>query len=358
VPDEEDERPRKRQSRSADADEDFDRDDPGPRRSKKEQKKGSGMLLWLGLGGGAVLLLGMGICAGVLYFVWGRGLFGPRLTTEMKYLPDNCVMVSTVRIDQMRKTRLYEAQKAKFKGLSGAGNLHGLKEEDVERVTTSNQTIGQGGVSIITTIKAVKAEEVKAGMEAPLKNLGGVGLKRGFAEEKVGSYVLYKLDAGLMARAFCVPESKIVLVGAADELRKILQRDKKPEFSEGFQRAWSDADFSATWVVIIATITGGKPGGDKMAGGAQLPAATLTQLDYGTTVKVIIVSYYKDADDAEEGRKQVVEKLEKRGVTTLGLGTESNKELKQNASVSRSGSKVTLTSSVKDQTMIDDFNRR
>ena len=51
--------------------------------------------------------------------------------------------------------------------------------------------------------------------------------------------------------AFCVAESKVVLIGELESIRKVLKRDGKPNFSEGMKAAIKQADFSKTIAVAI-----------------------------------------------------------------------------------------------------------
>lgn len=319
-----------------------DFDDEPIVKSKKKPKKGGGLWLWLGLGGGgAVLLLGTCLCGGVLYSL-GLLPFGGGVSAESKYFPSDVEFVSSDRVDQLRKTRLHEAQKAKIGKLIEGGRF-GLKEEEIDRSTTANA--GTDSVTIITANKSLKPEEIKEGMgKSPLGNV-----KVEFSEEKVGSHVLY-VAKGLGPTSFCIPESKILLVGSAATLRKILERGKTPEMSENFKKAYSAADFSNARV----SVSGSKKAGGGLIGiGSKVkPEASLLQVSYGSNITTKQVYYFKDSADAEEARKEAEESLQKEPI----INSEMIKEMRKNASISKFGSTLTLSTYVREQTMIDEMN--
>src|SRR5262245_6360352 len=127
-------------------------------------------------------------------------------------------MVSTERVGQIRKTKLYEARKGKGGLLEGGNQLFGIREEDVERHTTAMGGRGDFGnfVTIITCKKSLKPDDVNSSFKGPF---GGGNAE--FTEEKVGSYTLY-VQKGFGGQAFCIPESKMLVVSSADTLRSIL----------------------------------------------------------------------------------------------------------------------------------------
>jgi len=342
--DEEDDRPRKRASKS-DPDDDRDRDEPGSKKSKKKQKKGGGLLLWLGLGGGAVLLLGGCVCGGVLLFVFG-GFGGGSISAESKYFPDDCESLTSERTDQIRKTKFHEATVAQLGDLASKVTMHGVKVEDVERHTNAHGG-GNNYVHIVTTKRAMTPAEIKEGLQNGLfKQV------MEFTEEKVGPYVLY-VQKGPGANSFCLPESRIVVVGPADSLRKILQRDKRPQLSASFEKAFAGADFSSSKVSIGAGKRAGAGGVAGLQQGRAFPDASCTETNYGSDHTSKVTFYFKDSAAAEDARKEAEESLKKE----VPSGREAVKEARKNARVRTSGSTLIISTSVREETVIKDMKQ-
>jgi hypothetical protein len=184
------------------------------------------------------------------------------------------------------------------------------------------------------------------------------GLKNGlfkrpdmeFTEEKVGGYVLHVLK-GPGDQSFCIPQSKIVLVGRADVLRKILERDKRPRLSPSFERAFSSADFGCSRVRIGA---GKRAGAEGLAGlqqGRVFPEASCSEVDFGSDHATKLTLYFKTPAEAEAAGKEAEESLKKE----IPSGSESMKEARQNARVRSSGSTLTISTRVREQTVIDEM---
>jgi hypothetical protein len=339
-------------------------DDKGVVSTKsKKKKKGGKLWLWLGLGGGGVvLLLSTCVCGGVLwYFDLIPGL-GGSISAESKYFPDDVNSVSSTRVSQIRSTRLHKEGKGKggmgLVGLfmMGGGELHGLREEEVDRITNATSSKGEQ-VTIITTTKSLKPDELKNALKPGGFGFGGGGMEQGggeYIEEKAGGYSLFvrkNKGGGGIEFSFCVPESRIIICGQADHLRKILRRDKKPELPETFRKAYNGADFSNSAVTVV----GGQKGFGGGIGGGKAKAeaeATCMQINYGSSMSIKVTAYFKDSETAERARREAEDEMKNEKVGNSDV----LKELRRNARVSKSGSSVTVSTSVREETILNEKN--
>jgi len=371
----EDEKPAKKSSGKGSKKEDFtfedddeedkddDEEDTKSKKKKKDKKKkkfagaggGSkkGLFIGLGVGGGVLGLVGVFLLLAYFIGFWPFGAGGATINAEAKYFPDDVTSIDSTRTGEFRKTKYYQELKSALSGAEDKGELSGIKVEDIERTTHASGNDFKDHVTIISTKKAIKAEDIKAAFKS-----GQFTKDFDYTEETVGSYKLYvhkikgfggkEIEGGM---AFCVPESHILLTGNPETLRKVLKRDKKPEMSAGMKKAFADASFSNTTVHVSSTKSLGILSASGKDRTSQEGSCMMT--DYGSSIKHKIIIYYKDTESAEKAKKDWEEDLKKEPLEQ----SESSREARKSASISRSGSTVTVTYSVKEQTAINDIKK-
>jgi len=310
--------------------------------------------LWLPLILVATLGIGAASYASLAYFFnwWPYG----GLDAEVKYLPDDCTWIRSRRLAQVNKTKLFQVEKESrdTSKVQEADTRYGIKEDDIERLTEAE---GDGGkITIVTARRPIKAEEVRERLINYHREL----LHAAVSEEAVGSYKLFvmkhPLDVESNSLSFCIPENNILIFGPPDVVRKILQRKKKPEFSARLKKIFSEVDFTRSDVEVIAPARESneeeKDGFDLGAESRHVEAA-YTELNQDTTIFYKIVYICKDAAGAEEVRKKVNELYKQESPKD----TATDKERRSNLKVSRSGVTVTVTSHVKEQSLLDDLKK-
>ena len=77
------------------------------------------------------------------------------------------------------------------------------------------------------------------------------------------------------------------------------------------------------------------------------------QVDYGTTVDYKMVAFCRDSAAADEVLKDAEEDMKRESPSS----SEADKERRRNAKLSKSGSTVKGTTSIKEQTLIDELNK-
>ncbi|WP_171474228.1 hypothetical protein [Frigoriglobus tundricola] len=225
-------RGKKKRRRDDDDDEDEDDEDDRPRKKKKKKRSGIGAVLaFAGIGLALLLLVG-----GLLWFFWPNGV-----GANVRYLPDNSQIVASIKVEELLSSKAYKQIKDEFPKVEK--DLETEKEFGLALSDISSVLVGGGKtgakpdfVMVVQTTKSVKADDLLAKIK-----------DNKFTKETVGDYVMYTRGTN----AFCVAESKVVLISEPDALRKVLKRDGKPNFSDGMKAAIKEADFSKTIAVAV-----------------------------------------------------------------------------------------------------------
>jgi hypothetical protein len=207
-----------------------------PRNVKRRSRKKLFILL-----GAAFLVLGLCLASGVgVGLWWYLSPSGPG--DELKYMPDDCQMLASVRVEQILKSDAYAELKRE---VPEAEEL--LKKDPKLLLPLDNIAVISMGLSfkdadnaivVIQTKSAVSADDIKSHRK-----------NESYQEKQVGRYTLYEGGSA----SFCIADSKMVVFGKAAAVRKVLERDKKPELSEGMKAAIKQVDFSKSMVVAINT---------------------------------------------------------------------------------------------------------
>jgi hypothetical protein len=210
--------------------------EPAPRIVKRRSRKKLFILL-----GAAFLVLGLCLASGVGVGLWWY--FSPSGPgDELKYMPDNCQMLASVRVEQILKSDAYAELKRE---VPEAEEL--LKKEPKLLLPLDDIAVISMGLSFKDADNAIVVIQTKSAVSAA--DIKSHRKNESYKEVQVGRYTLYEGNS----EAFCIAESKLVVFGKAAAVRKVLERDKKPELSEGMKAAIKQVDFSKSMVVAINT---------------------------------------------------------------------------------------------------------
>jgi hypothetical protein len=272
---EEDAAPRKGRSRRDDVedvdDELDDADEEPTRRSRKrrgkskKKKKSSAMLLALLAVGGVTLLVLAGAGGGLAWYFW------PSSVDPAKFAPDNCKIVMVMNMEQLEGTPAYDAverESSKLNNQMFAGNNGSLKKSRVAQVQIFSAAstgfaggpnpIGGNPLANEQTVVVVKTKDTISVDD--LRN--DPTLKGPFTDTNVNGYTLYEGTP----ISFCRLNRRQVLLGPSGSLRAVLNRDKKPEFSDNLKAAIDKADFTKPIAMAIDASELPKAGGPKQGG--------------------------------------------------------------------------------------------
>ncbi len=280
---------------------------PPPRRRKKG---GSGMKMTAMISGG-VLLLALLVLGGWWFFFSSSGL-----PAEAKYLPDDCVAIAYIDVEEVFDSAAYKSAKQKFgqeidKGLKGFEKDMGFPATDVASVLAGMPASERDSVAVIKLKKSVTGSQLISG--------------KSVKEEKVGGATLYAPEFG---EAFALVDSKTVLFGRKEGLKKVLERGGKPKMTEGMKAALKEADFSKTVTVAFdgksvakeaaGAIPPGTPLGDVSGIVAGIEGGALNA-DLGSDLKISATVLCKDSSTAEQLKKKADEVVNfaKLGLTFL-----------------------------------------
>ncbi|MDW8264426.1 MAG: hypothetical protein RMJ52_03735 [Gemmataceae bacterium] len=203
----------------------------------------------------AVMISGLaGVCVVVVGLAyWLFSSWGGSLSRDLQYLPDNCHIIGSLRIEQIRTSPSWnylktELSKELAKDLpmetdqfsSLVENLIGVPVDQVAQVIVGG-TLGSDMtpdlVVVIRTNKPVTTSQI----EGRKKELS-------FQKVSVGKHTVYAASDV----AFCVPEQQVVLwAKSADTFKKILERTGRPQISDGMQQALKQIDFSQSLALAI-----------------------------------------------------------------------------------------------------------
>ena len=213
-------------------------------------------LVGLGSAATAAALVGM-------LFLGGSGPIDP-----MAYLPDNCQAVVIVRMEELINSGAFKELKTLTNDLPPPASREltklnetpeevGLAFEDMV-VITAGYNVASGldtmsepdNTSLVQTKNKVTADDLKGKMK-----------KYTFTESKVGRFSVYETPAVPGKRkdmAFTVLNDKNVLYGTPSVVKKVLERNKKPELGETMQAALKDLDQTKTvgFAMTLKDLTG------------------------------------------------------------------------------------------------------
>src|SRR6266849_2192770 len=307
---EEDAAPRKGRSRRDDVDDDLDDEEAtrGSRKNRgkaKKKKKSSAMVL--ALAGFLVLgLCGEGsLGGGLAWYFW------PRSVDPAKFAPDNCKIVMVMNLAQLEGTPAYDAverESSKLNNQMFAGNNSSLKKSRVSQVQIFSAAstgfaggpnpIGADPLANDQTVIVVKTKDSISVDD--LRN--DPTLKGPFTDTKVNGYTLYEGTP----LSFCRLNSRQVLLGPSGALRAVLNRDKKPEFSDNLKTAIDKADFTKPIAMAVDASEPPNVGGPKRGGAdATETLWVAVQAVCAQDINVTIIAQSRTDRGAQEIKKQI-----------------------------------------------------
>jgi hypothetical protein len=159
-----------------------------------------------------------------------------------------------------------------------------------------------------------------------------------YTEVKVGNYTIYESAQGLDSNSFCMPENDVVVIGSSGTLRKVLERNSKPKFSDRLTKAIGQADFGKNAVQVK---DGNLETGGLLGVGASKtkPETVVTTFDMGKDMKLTATAFFSDAKLAESGKKEFEDEKQKMIQFMSALSPEMG-EMFRGIEVTVSGSKV------------------
>jgi hypothetical protein len=322
-------------------------DDGGGAVVKKTKKAKAGgskkLLLTCGILG--VLGLGFLACAGVIggFGIW-YFFFSDPLKDEAKYFPTGTEIVASIRVDDLRKARLYEDMKKEVGNIaweavmSGIEGQTGIPVDDMDRVVFAGGSGAADPVVIVRTNKEVKPDDMIKAIKK--KNPGA-----NYEDTKKGDKKIYSPKDGF-GQAFCVVDTKMVVFGKADELKKIIERDKAPDLSDNMKKMIGKASFRKT-VGFAFALKDAKKGGGNFAGDIPPPEMGYGYVDIGKDIDASVTLIFGSSKDAESAKTKA-----DKGIADMKKGMASDPTGKEfvdavDVKVKQSGSDVTLDVTVK-----------
>lgn len=324
-------------------------------------------------------------------------------TKDFHFLPSNCAVIGTSRVDEVVKSTAYKDMMAKIKAMAKdedpQANMEqefGLSDRDMARITFGMAENGKDFSMVVTSQKPVTASDLKGKLKSKVTTFGQVGATIGdvgagkveivppktelkprtFKEVQVGKYTLHVEDNNSMA--FCVADPQTVVFGSPATLKAILERDKKIELSAGMKGALALADQSQP--IFVAIDAKGVMAGEakkavrdlppQVGGHADKIEALAIETALGDDAKIKVVALCKDAAAAEAIQKDADKGL-KDAKAALGVMPKPPAEFASlfddltkvldSVKVTAGGNKVTGGMSIKPVTLlsaIDSFGRQ
>jgi hypothetical protein len=291
---------------------------------------------------------------------------------DARYLPDQCHVVATIKLEELL---ISSAGKSILKQIARAGrgtsitfaptgrkaapvpdqladareqlaqeirNETGLDLSNIVRVTIGHGEGDWRSVFIFRTRNPVKPQEVLERLSRNVFRLVGTGKPIKDPDPiQVGAHTIHVKAGG---NAFVIPEDRIVVHGAAQTLRAILERNAEPKLSADLTEALTDVDGSKTiGLAIVLTKANNEktiPGAPEWLGGATPPLAGAVNFEFSEQIKATFKATFKDQRNAAKVMSTVQASI----VSAKNVPGEMGK-LIQSVEVSQSGTHLTITAS-------------
>lgn len=201
----------------------------------------------------------------------GRGKDAPKAADPLAFLPKDCVAVISIQAADLLASDYWKELTKEFpeanQGFDEMEGLLGLARDNIGRIILGVPDVDPkakwnerpGPVIIISTVKAVSADGIKALQKQKLKKGGKL---KEYRAVKAGKYTLYEGPSTKFTfdkekpseeqvydgrgESFCIVADRLVIYGQARDLKPVLERDKKPELSKELQTALKEVDLSRT----------------------------------------------------------------------------------------------------------------
>ncbi|MBI5757589.1 MAG: hypothetical protein HZA46_03615 [Planctomycetales bacterium] len=208
----------------------------GTKRKGKNSRERSSVLPVLLIGG--AIVLGLSVVGGGGFFAW-KLLAAHVLHDPLMYLPDNCQMLVTIKMKEVEDSPLVQKMKLANPQINqqldvSTKEFGSLTKAGIEQlyIATDSFASQASGVAILRTRDSVPVVELK-------ESLGKTGTGP-VTDTKVGSYTMHEQGT----KAYCVADSRTVVFGTGQILRKILERNRKPEIPAALQQVMDLTDFN------------------------------------------------------------------------------------------------------------------
>lgn len=336
------ERPRRRQPVEHEDDED---EEERPRRRKKKQKSSTGLIIGLVSGAvGLLVLLGIGIL--LLLRLGGSST----VADDLKYLPENSRIFVSLNMDVVTGSDLYKRLRQETTLLhnfdqQAAGDF-AQDLTEMERMTVAGSQENNALLVVVRYKKPVSLDNLAAKSKLKLNQ-----------EEDYGGYkVRHDGFQGL-----AVTERRTVVAGPVLILRTVLERKgARASLSPGLQSAFHELDFTKP---IAAAMDLQSLGANPAGGGLPFalgpkptaaPESFTAHVELGANASVSVALTCKGVQEAEELKKQVEKGLAMfKGPIPLPVIPREVVEILKNIQVSANGTKVLLTLSVDNNTLVE-----
>jgi hypothetical protein len=230
----------------------------GTKRKGKKSRDWSSVLPVLLIGG--VIVLGLSVVGGGAFFAW-KLVAANVLHDPLMFLPDNCQMLAAVKLKDVEDSPLIQKLKQANPQINqqldaSTKEFGAIAKAGIEQLyfSTDSLTTRESGVAILRTRDSVPVVELKESL-----NKAGLGP---VTDSKVGSYTMHEQGT----KAYCVADNRTVVFGNRGSLRKILERNRKPEIPASLQQLMDLTDFNkqvafAGCVPAKAATAAGAPAG-------------------------------------------------------------------------------------------------
>jgi len=260
------------------------------------RKRGGFPFKMVGLVAAAFIVVGL-VGGGIGYALLATGS-----PAAMNFMPDNCQVLVSVRAADFAKSGVWAIVTKEYpdaaKKITETMKDAPFQLEDVTQVLVGvGDTTAKEAVVAIEFKKAVKLDDIIAFMNKQS------GQNKELKESKVGKYTIKGDDEG----AVCQVNTTLIVGGTPAALKAVLERDKKPTFSVGMQRALADADLTQTFAMAMNFKDLAKNpmvGGSAKAGGVNVESMETgaVNINVAADIKINSVSVCKDAQTAEENK--------------------------------------------------------
>jgi len=174
--------------------------------------------MWPFIAGGAAILVAALVTVGAVVLLGGGGI-----GKAINYLPDNSDFVASIDVDSLLDSKIYK--KIKKENSAAIDQIEamikegvGLSPDDVDRVTFGGK-MSEEPIGVVELNKSVDPKELTGDNFKPEKHNG----KTIYLPELGFDFALY------------FPDDKTMVLGEADDIKAILDRDGPPKLSEEFE---------------------------------------------------------------------------------------------------------------------------
>jgi hypothetical protein len=209
----------------------------------------------------AVVALGLAILVGCVVAVlrWQPWARSKKLSEDQVwYLPDGCQVVAALDVQGLRASSAYHKVKGEFEDVrafeQGFKELLGLELADMTRVVVGGQfeNLAPDFTVVVTTSRPFRAGDLLKKTQNRIT----------FVDADIGPHKMYTAvlpetkpqGAEYLPNAFAVVGANTLVVGPAASVRRVLKRDRKPEFAASLQPALDQTDFSQTFALAVGKV--------------------------------------------------------------------------------------------------------